>query len=632
MSSPSEHYVSSPTFPSPHGLHSIACFSALQTETVVVAQQAKRRGGPKKVWLRLSVVDARGRTLSEHALVWKCITQKNFSNQNNISQYVRNPFGAVRMSGLAGGHELMMVVHGAATQGKLSNTVGVNVEGRAVDQHPRFLLSSGKGAEGARSTIAVFHSNADARVQLQSLTIEHRELKITFEQIGNTLLEFAPKFKTTYTAKENTEGETSSAPMPAPPAPPAAAAAAAVRVPRLVSVTSAASSASAMDDQLPAAAAAPMLAPSTSKSGRNRTAPARFSPEESAPQSRRPSLSKRLSALPPATMPAAVAERLAKCKRSLPSLEVSEPAAAAAAAASASTATLDSPQAPAETNARMSVDLLGLESPQPPPLESAAAAAAAERSPKRSLFGSPDPAFVAAAAAAQFSGFDPGFDFSSQETEMLDVTDGQVQLDESDDGGDSPDSADATPRMDGHTPPPFMHQLGFNDDSANPATDADDLTMMADTLDEAEGRCSHTDSDDMMDRFGLSGLAGLPGYMRPKRRLAAAAGSAAEPATLPLELAAASSKDGSVSFSMFGSGPQHLSPGLNGYHSSPPSLGGLDLNGLPRSPMAFLSLHDPVASPLPPLNLAPCPSSPLPAFAISLGDQSLPNFCRPQQA
>jgi hypothetical protein len=183
------------------GLHPVVSCSMLLAESRIEELKAKRRGGPKKSWVSWSLLDAAGNVTSSHMLCFKTISVKNFSNTENIKQYTRNPFGAVKMDHAhASSPAVGLVLSGGLSMGKVSNTVGVNVAGVQLDAHPRFVLSSGKDAKGARTSLVFYSSDPDARVQLQGVWIEHRELKISFEQVGDAMLEFAPKFKTVYEA------------------------------------------------------------------------------------------------------------------------------------------------------------------------------------------------------------------------------------------------------------------------------------------------------------------------------------------------------------------------------------------------------------------------------------------------
>ncbi len=204
------------------GLHVIARCHLLQAEAQVAEQKAKRRGGPKKVWLQYALLDAAGRVTSRQLLIWKTISTKNFSNRANIEQYERNPYGWQHADMGAGAApsapQFALVLSGVGTGKGPSNTVGVNVRGKDVAQHPRFVLSTGKTEAGARTLLTFYHSDPTARVQLQALWIEHRELRVSFESVDENgqasdsatpLLEFAskPAFKTMYSVRPASEDD-----------------------------------------------------------------------------------------------------------------------------------------------------------------------------------------------------------------------------------------------------------------------------------------------------------------------------------------------------------------------------------------------------------------------------------------
>jgi hypothetical protein len=181
-------------------LHLLSSCHLLLREAKVAVLNAKRRGGSKKVWLQYALLNATGKVISTHVLCFKAITVKNFSNRDNIHQYSRNPFGAVRMENSSSA--MAMVLSGGLSNGRPSNTVGVNLRGVALESHPRFVLSTGKGADGARTNLQWFGSDPSWRILLQRVSIEHSELKVSFEETEQgPLLEFVPDYRALYEAR-----------------------------------------------------------------------------------------------------------------------------------------------------------------------------------------------------------------------------------------------------------------------------------------------------------------------------------------------------------------------------------------------------------------------------------------------
>jgi len=267
-------------------LHLVARGYLVMSEAQVVEQRAKRRGGPKKCWLQFALLDAQGRRLSTHVLAWKAISTKNFSNRLNIEQYERGSFGLMRMDmGAAaaaagsGSAAFALEVSGEASHGRVSSTIGVNVSGKDVAQHPRFMFSSGKKDVGARTLMQFYSSDPAARVELQCLWIEHREIKISFEQMGDDQpqqMEFAskPPFKHLYAPRPNS------------------------------------------DDDAAAMAAEAAHEDFTPPVPRKSAAASALAAADLTPKARRVS-ARRLSVLPPSKVPAQVAEQLRKRRHSL---------------------------------------------------------------------------------------------------------------------------------------------------------------------------------------------------------------------------------------------------------------------------------------------------------------------------
>lgn len=332
FTSPSSHsFLSSPEFPSSvAGLHLVGAFAAFQVDSIVAAQSAKRRGGPKRAVLAFDLLDERrmgeAAKIGSVEMSWKTIAGKAFSNRDNIRQYERNPFAAqiVRMQDAESASARCVVVLHGAKGGKggnvVSNTVGVNLGGKQLQQHPRFLLSSGKGEEGARSSFLVYHSNRHARVRLAAMWIEHRELKVTLEQVEEDcssdsalpIVSFVKNFKPVYQQKEEAV-EPASAPAPK------------------ASARRAAKWASAAELQ---------------QQQKGNFKPFAFSSTAAATASSSSSfvsppipVSHQLSALPPAEMPPALVQRMMRRKRAYDDSS----AAAASSSSSSASHTLDCP-------------------------------------------------------------------------------------------------------------------------------------------------------------------------------------------------------------------------------------------------------------------------------------------------
>lgn len=433
-------FSSTDSYPSPSGLHLIGACHLVQVDHIITCQQSKRRGGPKKATLQYDIIDAsRGpgsaSVLASHEIAWKTIAQKNFSNRANISQYQRNPFGAARID--AGADTHLMVVHGARSGKKgtgMSNTVGVNLDGRSLAQHPRFLLSSGKGESGARSTFLFYHINKHARVNLQRMWIEHRELKVTIEQLDedefddNTavpIVGFANKFKQVYAQKHGDDDSNTT-------------------------------TTTGSDVKMNNTATTTTTMPVANKRAASRWPPAVDMPmsRHAAPAAASSAAAHTLSALPPSDMPVALAERLLRRKRNY----------------------VDMLQAPV-------VD-------EPLPIDELCDFEA--RRCKQEKLNEDD---AATNAAALFGGFDQTFTGTFQVDQCLDdmVTDEVLMSLES--GGDTPFSTiseDAqTPRVDDITPPPapFMHHS--TDSAEHGGYDENELLMFEQNLEKYEAQCHH---------------------------------------------------------------------------------------------------------------------------------------------
>lgn len=193
----------SETYPSVGSLRAICSFDALHREELVADSSAKRRGGPKKASLTFDIAtdgDSLAHLPSQRVtLQWKMISQKNFSNKQNISQYSRAVYVWYRVA------DVMIVLsasHSSAVgvaSRKLPASVGVNMAGD--EQHPRFLLSSGKGSDGASTTFAVYHADADARVVLADVKLEAKELRVSFTSTSDAQsLTFSPNYRARHVA------------------------------------------------------------------------------------------------------------------------------------------------------------------------------------------------------------------------------------------------------------------------------------------------------------------------------------------------------------------------------------------------------------------------------------------------
>lgn len=412
---------------------------------------------------------------------------------------------------------MMFVAGGARAGSKVANAIGVNTAGVALESHPRFLLSSGKGEEGARSSFLFYHSNPHARIQLQRVWIEHKELRITFEQAEGVeqIVGFAPKFRTTYTAKENHTGEAGSS-----------------------SSSSAASSSSGpVDgevDMPPAAAVAAAAAPIKSEM-MTVAANVKSKPTVSL------AAAKKLRALPPASMPPALMERLNR-KRS--------------ADESSSNHTLDSPKA---SDIPVLLPMLPLASL---PLEDALPPSA----PKFAKVFSEGLAAVYPSFSG-FESFDEAMALAHGQSAELDlqmglaeenlVTAQQVEAATP----QHADESDATPRLSDSTPPPFLHQLTGESDSSESTQSlsaADDhLAEMQQSLDQFEQRLpeqqqqSHTiiGGGDLFELSHMQAYAAKQRAHEQEQQLLAAASS--PPPAVPMELATASAKDNPFSFTAY---------------------------------------------------------------------------------